>query len=144
MSVIDRDRDGVRVRDRTPDPGAYAIGEHVVRNLLAPEEISAFGHYPVNAMSQVTGRGASRARENARRMRHLIARERAPPPTPVRVEYKHQPRAQPQAADSHQPHHRRIHRAPAGAPTRSSAEWDDRIHPIIHLILLSVPFSICF
>jgi hypothetical protein len=75
----------MRVRDRTPDPGAYALGEHVVRNLLTPEEISAFGQRPVNAMSQVTGRGACRACEYARRMLHLIARERAPPPTPVRV-----------------------------------------------------------
>src|SRR5262252_5338048 len=124
MSVIDRDRDGVWVRDRTPDPGAYAVGEHVVRNLLAPKAISAFGHGAVNAMSQVAGRGARSAREYARRMRHLIARERAPPPAPIRVEHKHQPRAQAQAADSHQPHHRRIHRAPIGAPARPSAEWD--------------------
>src|SRR5262245_66618819 len=87
---MDRNRDGVRVRDRASNPRAHARRQHIVRNILAAEEVTAFSQYPLRAMTQITRCHTSRALEQARGMRHLIARERAPPPSSSRVEHKHQ------------------------------------------------------
>src|SRR5262249_1318605 len=132
----DGDRNGMRVRNRAPNARSHARLQRFIRNFIAPEKMAAFGHCSIGAMGQVTGRRFGRARKLARGMRHLIARERAPPPASSRVEYEHQPGAQSQAAETS---HQQTDRLPIGASARLTdewpAEWNNRIYPIVHHLL---------
>jgi hypothetical protein len=91
------DIDGVRVRDDTSHPRPDPLDENTVVHDAAMQCAASAGADTCDAMCEVVAERVERISAGVRRVRHLVADERAPPTAALGVKELHEPGANAQA-----------------------------------------------